>query len=140
MDHNNPVDDWLNSNHYNAGGAADPFPTEQFLDRRVPGTATRIRAFDDSAKEQAINAAKDELRNNTSYNAAVQEYDILRRTYNNMRVHYGWDFNQMTRREMRDLDIINNNLEKHMKEARYYNSKMYRDGLKMKIEMWRKSF
>jgi len=133
----NPANQWLKDNLF----GHEPNPEQLFIDRRVPGTYDRIFAFDDNAKEAQINKTKSELRNRLpKMNELIDQLADTKRTRDDLRIQYGYDFNAMTNRQLERLTNLNDEMEKIHKEAKWISSNKYKNMLKMKIKMLRQQF
>jgi len=131
----NPFNQWLNDNIF----GHELNPTRDFIDRNVPGTYDRILAFDNDATKKALNKTKNELTNRlTKMNELIDQMNDTKRTRDDLRVHYGYDFNAMTTRELTRLNDLNNEMERIHKEATWISSNKYKKMLKMKIKMLEK--
>jgi ABC-type phosphate transport system auxiliary subunit len=133
----NPANQWLKDNLF----GHEPNPVELFIDRRVPGTYNRILALDNNAKEKAIKQTKNELRNRLpKMNELIDQLADTKRTRDDLRVQYGYDFDAMTNEQLERLNNLNDKMERIHKEAKWISSNKYKNMLKMKIGMLRHQF
>ena len=133
----NPANQWLKDNLF----GHEPNPVQLFIDRRVPGTYNRILAFDDNAKESQINKTKSELRNRLPrMNELIDQLADTKRTRDDLRVQYGYDFDAMTNEQLQRLTDLNDEMERIHNEAKWISSNKYKNMLKMKIGMLRHQF
>ena len=135
---NNEANQWFKDNLF----GHEPNPNQLFIDRKVPGTYNRILAFEENFdKESAINETKNELRNRLpKMNELIDQLADTKRTRDDLRVQYGYDFNAMTIEQLDRLTNLNDEMEKIHNEAKWISSNKYKNMLKMKIKMLRDKF